>query len=195
MKTGEFILRQVGRFYKQPLSISCRKFKVLITLTKKYAPFLLLLITITFHSFQGQAQNSFPRNENEALAMQLHDWYIESQKNLADWKAELIKAKNNSETAEDKSRINQINAQIKAEQEWCNKIQSYWERNRTLSSGTVKSFAAHYGSLSETSKPANDGKYDKIEAAIRNNPSNVTINCLQVSLIVRYGKLIFFICR
>ena len=71
-------------------------------------------------------QDTFkPRDGNEALAMRLHDWYVQSQTRLTNLRNELPRADSNSRQfinvpgdREDLDRFNQIKADIEREQIW-----------------------------------------------------------------------------
>jgi hypothetical protein len=125
-------------------------------------------------------QDTFkPRDGNEALAMRLHDWYVQSQTNLTNLRNELPRAERNARQFinlpgdhEDLDRLNEIKADIEREQIWSEKIAFFWGKNRAVAPASALSFAGRYGPLSESGKRSSDPKYDQIEAAIRNFPFN-----------------------
>lgn len=126
-------------------------------------------------------QDVFPRDGNEALAMRLHDWYVQSQAKLTNYKNELPRAERNAKQFvnlpgdhEDLDKLNQIKAEIEREQVWSNKIRSYWEKNRAVPPAPARSFSGRYGPLGSSSEKSTNPKYDKIEFAIRSFPFDVS---------------------
>lgn len=126
-------------------------------------------------------QDVFPRDGNEALAMRLHDWYVQSQAKLTNYQNELPRAERNAKQFvnlpgdhEDLDKLNQIKAEIEREQNWCNKIRSYWEKNRAVPPASAQSFSGRYGPLSTSSEKSTNPEYDKIEFAIRSFPFSVS---------------------
>lgn len=150
-------------------------------------PFLLVLIAIIFISLPCSAQNTFPRDGNESLALRIHDSYRQSQSLLTRLEADRIKVQGfitevapgstmvgTAVAPEDVALLKQINQNIVNEQEWCRQLEVFWERNRAEPAGPARSFAGRYGTLSKSDQRSTNPKYDQIEYAIRTFPFNVT---------------------
>jgi len=158
-----------------------------MTMMRKSVLCVLLLLAITQLPLPGSAQNTFPRNGNESLALRLYDRYRESQVRLAQLEANRIKVKGfitevapastmvgTAIAEEDVIALREIDRDIAKEQEWCRQLEVFWEKNRAVPPASTLSFAGRYGPLSNSGKPSSNRNYDMIENAIRTFPFNVS---------------------